>query len=45
MKETAARERRRARLAGEVAALIADPAYVVEAVALAALMEEHRSER
>jgi metal-responsive CopG/Arc/MetJ family transcriptional regulator len=40
--ETAERERRRAGLAAEAAALVKDPAYVREARRVAALMEELR---
>jgi metal-responsive CopG/Arc/MetJ family transcriptional regulator len=40
--ETAERERRRAGLAAEAAALANDPAYVREARQVAALMEELR---
>jgi len=40
--ETAERDRRRAGLAAEVAALASDPAYVREAREVAALMEELR---
>lgn len=40
--ETAERERRRAGLAAEAAALAKDPAYVREARQVAALMEELR---
>ena len=40
--ETAERERRRAGLAAEAAALANDPAYVREARQIAALMEELR---
>ena len=43
--ETAARERRRAGLAAEAAALMANPAYVAEARELAALMEQLRGPR
>lgn len=43
--ETAARERRRRRLAGEVAALVNDPAYVREAREVAELMEQLRGPR
>jgi predicted transcriptional regulator len=43
--EAAARERRRAGLAAEVAALMADPAYVSEAREVAALMELLRGPR
>lgn len=42
--ETAARERRRAGLAAEARALMADPAYVAEAREIAALMEELRGQ-
>ena len=40
--ETAERERRRAGLAAEAAALARDPAYVAEANEVAALMEQLR---
>jgi hypothetical protein len=40
--ETAARERRRAGLAAEAAALIANPEYLAEAQEVAALMEQLR---
>jgi hypothetical protein len=43
--ETAARERRRAGLAAEAAALMANPDYVVEARDLAELMEQLRGSR
>jgi predicted transcriptional regulator len=43
--ETAARERRRAGLAAEAAALMANPDYVAEARELAGLMEELRGSR
>jgi predicted transcriptional regulator len=43
--ETAERERRRAGLAAEAAALARDPAYVREAREVAALMEELRGSR
>jgi predicted transcriptional regulator len=43
--ETAERERRRAGLAAEAAALAKDPAYVREAREIAALMEELRGSR
>ena len=43
--ETAARERRRAGLAAEAAALMADPLYVAEAREVAALMEQLRGPR
>jgi predicted transcriptional regulator len=43
--ETAARERRRAGLAAEAAALIANPDYVAEARAVAELMEQLRGSR
>jgi predicted transcriptional regulator len=43
--ETAARERRRAGLAAEAAALMADPAYVTEAREVASLMERLRGPR
>jgi hypothetical protein len=43
--ETAERERRRAGLAAEVAALARDPAYVREALEVARLMEELRGSR
>jgi hypothetical protein len=43
--ETAARERRRAGLAAEAAALMANPDYVAEARDLARLMEELRGSR
>jgi DNA polymerase III delta prime subunit len=43
--ETAARDRRRAGLAAEAAALAQDPAYVREARAVAALMEQLRGPR
>jgi predicted transcriptional regulator len=43
--EAAARERRRAGLAAEAAALIADPDYVTEARAVAELMEQLRGSR
>lgn len=43
--ETAARERRRAGLAAEAAALMADPAYVSEAREVAELMEQLRGSR
>lgn len=43
--ETAARERRRAGLAAEAAALMADPQYVAEAREVAALMEQLRGPR
>jgi hypothetical protein len=43
--ETAERERRRAGLAAEAAALAKDPAYVREAREVAALMEELRGSR
>jgi len=43
--ETAERERRRAGLAAEAAALAKDPAYVREARQVAALMEELRGSR
>ena len=43
--ETAARERRRAGLAAEAAALMANPEYVAEARELAALMEQLRGSR
>ena len=43
--ETAARERRRAGLAAEAAALMANPDYVAEAREVAALMEELRGSR
>lgn len=43
--ETAERERRRAGLAGEAAALARDPAYVREAREVAALMEALRGSR
>ncbi|HEX2303198.1 MAG TPA: CopG family transcriptional regulator [Gaiella sp.] len=39
------RERRRARLAAEAAALMRDPAYAVEARRVAGLMQELRSSR
>jgi predicted transcriptional regulator len=43
--ETAARERRRAGLAAEAAALMADPEYLAEALEVAALMEQLRGPR
>jgi metal-responsive CopG/Arc/MetJ family transcriptional regulator len=43
--ETAERERRRAGLAAEAAALAKDPAYVREAQEVAALMEQLRGPR
>ena len=43
--ETADRERRRAGLAAEAAALVQDPAYVREAREVAALMEHLRGPR
>jgi predicted transcriptional regulator len=43
--ETAARERRRAGLAAEVAALMANPDYVAEARTVAELMEQLRGSR
>ena len=43
--ETAARERRRAGLAAEAAALVRDPAYVREAREVAELMEQLRGSR
>jgi predicted transcriptional regulator len=43
--ETAARERRRAGLAAEAAALMANPDYVAEARELADLMEQLRGPR
>lgn len=43
--ETAARERRRAGLAAEAAALMADPDYVSEAREVAELMERLRGSR
>jgi hypothetical protein len=43
--EAAARERRRAGLAAEAAALIADPEYVAEAQEVVALMERLRGPR
>jgi DNA polymerase III delta prime subunit len=43
--ETAARDRRRAGLAAEAAALAQDPAYVREAREVAALMEQLRGPR
>lgn len=43
--ETAARERRRAGLAAEAAALVRDPAYVREAREVARLMEQLRGSR
>jgi predicted transcriptional regulator len=43
--ETAARERRRAGLAAEAAALMANPDYVAEARELAELMEQLRGSR
>lgn len=43
--ETAERERRRAGLAAEAAALAQDPAYVSEAREVAALMEQLRGPR
>ena len=43
--ETAARERRRAGLAAEAAALIANPDYLAEAQEAAALMEQIRGPR
>jgi metal-responsive CopG/Arc/MetJ family transcriptional regulator len=43
--ETAERERRRRNLAAEAAALAKDPAYVREARAVAALMEQLRGSR
>jgi predicted transcriptional regulator len=43
--ETAARERRRAGLAAEASALMADPEYVAEAREVAALMEQLRGSR
>jgi len=43
--ETAARERRRAGLAAEAAALMANPEYVAEAHELADLMEQLRGTR
>jgi len=43
--ETAERERRRAGLAAEAAALAKDPAYVREGRQVAALMEELRGSR
>jgi predicted transcriptional regulator len=43
--ETAARERRRAGLAAEAAALIANPDYLAEAQEVAALMEQIRGPR
>lgn len=43
--ETAERERRRAGLAAEAAALVQDRAYVAEAREVAALMEHLRSPR
>ncbi|MGH3002236.1 MAG: ribbon-helix-helix protein, CopG family [Gaiellaceae bacterium] len=43
--ETAERERRRRRLAGEAAALVNDPAYVREAREVGALMEHLRGPR
>lgn len=45
IKETAARERRRAGLAAEAEALLANPVYVAEARELAALMEQLRGPR
>jgi hypothetical protein len=43
--ETAERERRRAGLAAEAAALARDPAYIREAREVAALMEQLRGPR
>jgi predicted transcriptional regulator len=43
--ETAARDRRRSGLAAEARRLMADPAYVQEAQAVAELMEELRGPR
>jgi predicted transcriptional regulator len=43
--ETAERERRRAGLAAEAQSLMADPAYVDEALAVAGLMEQLRGPR
>lgn len=43
--ETAARERRRAGLAAEAAALMANPEYVAEARDIAELMEQLRGPR
>jgi predicted transcriptional regulator len=43
--EAAARERRRAGLAAEAAALVANPEYVAEAQEVAALMEQLRGPR
>jgi predicted transcriptional regulator len=43
--EAAARERRRAGLAAEAAALMRDPNYVDEALEVAALMEQLRGPR
>jgi predicted transcriptional regulator len=43
--EAVKRERRRARLAAEAAALMRDPAYAVEARRVAGLMQELRSSR
>jgi predicted transcriptional regulator len=43
--ETAARERRRAGLAAEAAALMRDPAYAAEAQEVVALMDELRGSR
>jgi predicted transcriptional regulator len=43
--ETAQRERRRAGLAAEAAALVRDPAYVAEAREVAVLMEHLRGSR
>jgi predicted transcriptional regulator len=43
--EAAARERRRAGLAAEAAALVANPEYLAEAQEVAALMEQLRGPR
>jgi predicted transcriptional regulator len=43
--ETAARERRRAGIAAEAAALMRNPAYVSEALEVASLMEQLRGSR
>jgi predicted transcriptional regulator len=43
--EAAARERRRAGLAAEAAALVANPEYVAEAQEVAAIMEQLRGPR
>jgi len=43
--ETAARERRRAGLAAEAAALMRDPSYLAEAREVAAMMEQLRGSR